>query len=190
MILLVVLFLSGLVFLEDLVFVVFIMVYMIFMNSIIFRFVIKGVLFNVMVGNKIVQVYFMVMVSVGLLLLFGYVLGGFVYGDQKVLKVVVLYLFFLGCQILSENVVFRNDYIFLLICVLVLIFYNVRRLFIIMEWWKVDVMKGEESFGMYGFQVQIFFFVDQWFKFGKYLVLVNMVVWIINFFFFLYWCFC
>jgi hypothetical protein len=185
MTLLVVLSSSGLVPLEDLAFAAFTTVYMIFMNSTIFRPVTKGAPPNVMAGNKTVQVYSMVTVSVGLLLPSGYVLGGFVHGDQKALKAAAPHLFLLGCQILSENVAFRNDHVSLPIRALVPIFYNVRRLFTIMEWWKMDATKGEESLGMHGSQAQTLFSADQWLKFGKYLALANMVVWTINLFFFL-----
>lgn len=178
--------LSGLVLLEDFVFVVFIMFYLVFMNVIIFKFVMKGFFFNVMVGSNWVQKYVFFVVGVGFVVFLSYVFGSFVYGDQRVLKVIVFYLFFFGCQILIENVIFRNNRVLLFMCVLVFIFYNVWCLFIIVEWVKVDFYKGVlESMGMYGVDLVGFIFLYYWILMGRYLVIVNLIVWVFNFFFFL-----
>jgi hypothetical protein len=175
---------SGLVPLLDMAFAVLTTVYMIFLNSTIFKPVTRGEQPDVMGRKGVVQRYTLFTALVGLLLPSGYVLGGFVHGDQKALKAAAPHLFLLGCQILTENIAFRHDSVSLPIRALVPIFYNVRRLFTIMDWVKVDMSKGQESLGMHGAETGPFT-PDQWLKFGKYLALTNMVVWTFNLFFFL-----
>jgi hypothetical protein len=175
---------SGLVPFLDLAFAGLTTVYMIFLNSTIFKPVTRGSPPDVMGSQGLVQKYTLFTAMVGLLLPSGYVLGGFVHGDQKALKAAAPHLFLLGCQILTENVAFRHDGVSLPIRALVPIFYNVRRLFTIMDWVKVDMNKGEESLGMHGTDSGPFS-PEQWLKFGKYLALANMIVWTFNLFFFL-----
>jgi len=175
---------SGLVPLEDIAFVILTTVYMVFLNSTVFKSTIKGSPPNVMEGNKWVQKYALFTAGVGLILPSGYVLGGFVHGDQKALKTAAPHLFLLGCQILSENVAFRKDGVSLPIRALVPIFYNVRRLFTIIAWVKVDMKKGSESLGMHGSDSGPFS-PEQWVLFGRYLAVTNLVVWSANLFFFL-----
>jgi len=175
---------SGLVPLEDIAFVILTTVYMIFLNSTVFKPTTKGSPPNVMAGNNWVQKYALFTAGVGLILPSGYVLGGFVHGDQKALKAAAPHLFLLGCQILSENVAFRKDGVSLPIRALVPIFYNVRRLFTIIAWVKVDMKKGSESLGMHGAETGPFT-PQQWILFGRYLAISNLVVWSANLFFFL-----
>jgi hypothetical protein len=175
---------SGLVPLEDIAFAVFTTFYMVFLNSTIFRPTTKGAPPNVMGGNSMVQKYTILTAGVGLLLPSAYVLGGFVHGDQKALKAAAPHLFLLGCQILSENVAFRHDGVSLPIRALLPIFYNVRRLFTIMDWVKVDLNKGTESLGMHGTETGPFS-PKQWIMFGRYLAVMNLIVWAFNLFFFL-----
>lgn len=176
---------SGLVPLLDLAFAALTTVYMVFLNSTVFKPVTRGGPPDVMGPNKaLVQKYTMFTALVGLLLPSAYVLGGFVHGDQKALKAAAPHLFLLGCQILTENVAFRNDRVSLPVRALVPMFYNTRRLFTIMDWVHVDLHKGQEALGMHGAETGPFS-PEQWLKFGKYLALSNMIVWTFNLFFFL-----
>jgi len=175
---------SGLVPLEDIAFAIFTTVYMFFINSTVFKPTTKGTQPDVMAGNNWVQKYNLFTAGVGLILPSGYVLGGFVHGDQKALKAAAPHLFLLGCQILSENVAFRHDRVSLPIRALVPIFYNVRRLFTLVGWLKVDMNKGTESLGMHGAETGPFS-PHQWIMFGRYLALGNLIVWSFNLFVFL-----
>lgn len=175
---------SGLVPLLDMAFAILTTVYMVFLNTTIFKPVTKGPQPDVMDRKGLVQKYTLFTALVGLLLPSGYILGGFVHGDQKALKAAAPHLFLLGCQILTENVAFRHDGVSLPVRALVPIFYNVRRLFTIMDWVLVDMNKGEESLGMHGAETGPFS-PHQWLKFGRYLALANMIVWTFNLFFFL-----
>jgi hypothetical protein len=175
---------SGLVPVLDLAFAGLTTVYMVFLNSTIFKPVTRGETPDVMEKKGLVQRYTIFTALVGLLLPAGYVLGGFVHGDQKALKAAAPHLFLLGCQILTENVAFRHDRVSLPVRALVPVFYNTRRLFTIMDWVHVDMNKGEESLGMHGAETGPFA-PHQWLKFGRYLAVANMIVWTFNLFFFL-----
>lgn len=175
---------SGLVPLEDIAFAVFTTIYMFFLNYTVFKPTTKGSQPNVMAGNTWVQKYALFTAAVGLLLPSGYILGGFVHGDQKALKAAAPHLFLLSCQILTENVAFRNDKVSLPVRALVPLFYNIRRLFTIIEWVKVDMNKGSESLGMHGYETGPFS-PHQWIMFGRYLAVANLVVWSVNLFGFL-----
>jgi hypothetical protein len=177
---------SGLVPLEDLAFVAFTTLYLAFMNATIFKPVTKGPPPNVMAGSKWVQKYALFAAGVGLVAPSGYVLGSFVHGDQRALKATAPHLFLLGCQVLTENVTFRNNRVSLPTRALVPIFYNVRRLFTIVEWVKVDFQKGvSESMGMHGADPAGPISSHHWILMGRYLAIANLIVWAFNLFFFL-----
>ena len=182
-----VLTLSGLVPILDIAFALFTSMYMVFLNRMVFKPVSVGKPPNVMVGEGMAQKYAILTAGVGLVLPAGYVLGAFVQGDQKALKAASPHLFLLSCQILTENVVFSLDRVSLPIHALVPLFYNTRRLFTLMAWVKIDMAKGLESVaGMPdGHPGSPLFTAAQWIVMGRFLAILNIVVWTINLFVFL-----
>lgn len=176
---------SGLVPAEDLAFVVLTSIYMFLMNSLVFKApVSSGPPPNLMASNQYVMGKYLLFASfVGLVVPVGYVLGAFVYGDQKALKTASPHLFLLACQILSENVAFGRDRVSLPIRALIPIFYNTRRLFTLITWLKTDLNKGLESVGQHGTGMPLT--AAQWILFGRALAASNLIVWTYNLFFFL-----
>jgi len=175
---------SGLVPKRDLAFAVLTTAYMVFLNSSVFKPVTKGSPPEVMGKKGMVQRYTLFTALVGLLLPSGYVLGAFVHGDQLAVRGAAPHLFLMGCQILTENISYRHDSVSLPVRALVPIFYNVRRLFTIMDWVDVDMHKEEEDIGMHGSNTGPFS-PEKWILFGRYLALANLIVWTFNLFFFL-----
>ncbi|KAG0579598.1 hypothetical protein KC19_4G109600 [Ceratodon purpureus] len=175
---------SGLVPFLDLAFALCTTAYIIFLNTSVFKPITKAPPPDVLGKMGLVQRWTLFTALVGLLLPTGYVLGGFVHGDQSALKAATPHLFLLGCQILTENITFRHDGVSLPVRALVPIFYNVRRLFTLVDWVKVDMSKGQESVGMHGAQTGPFS-PEQWIMFGRILAASNLLIWTLNLFFFL-----
>jgi hypothetical protein len=176
---------SGLVPLLDLAFAVLATAYFIFLNTSIFKPPTRGGPPPDVLGKKgLVQRWTLFTALVGLLLPTGYVLGAFVHGDQTALKAAAPHLFLLGCQVLTENVTFRSDGVSLPVRALVPVFYNVRRLFTLVDWVKADMGKGAGAVGMHGAGTGPFS-PEQWIMFGRVLAMANLAVWTLNLFFFL-----
>ncbi|EPS57701.1 hypothetical protein M569_17116 [Genlisea aurea] len=96
--------------------------------------------------NRILGVYVLVGAAVGVFLPVAYVFGGILEGDKEGIRAAAPHLFLLACQILAEGVSFAGGFS-LPIRVFVPVLYNSRRMLSIWEWLRDEFSKSSDGGG-------------------------------------------
>ncbi|CAI9775031.1 unnamed protein product [Fraxinus pennsylvanica] len=166
---------SGLVSIEDLAFVIFSIIYMYFISKFAFPppppsskeppvFAEK---------NKFLSLYVFVGALIGLFFPIAYIFDGILEGDKVGIEAAAPHVFLLASQVFMEELAAAGGFS-LPIRIFVLIFYNSRRIFNVVEWLSIEISKVEAG-GSSRRRVQI----------GKGLAVANLAYWCFNLFGFL-----
>ncbi|GAU25396.1 hypothetical protein TSUD_70490 [Trifolium subterraneum] len=168
---------SGLVPLLDLLFPVFVSIYLITLSRFAFPTYCR-VSQTIFHGSKLFQAYVIVGTIVGLFLPLAYVLGGFGRGDKLAVKSASPHLFLISFQILTENIISGLSLFSPPVRALVPLMYTVRRIFVDINWihnvWLNVTLPANPHFKD-----------KAWFLFGRILAVANLVYFSINLFGFL-----
>lgn len=173
---------SGLVCLEDVVFVLLSSVYIFIVSKVAFpdtsatsrvRAYGKTRLFTLYVGTGGV---------VGLLLPLAYIFGGFVEGDKKGVEAAAPHVFLLSCQVFLEGLSYALEFS-LPGRAMVPVFYNTKRIFTILDWLRADFWKQTADLDLPSFSSSSA--IVLWVRFGWALAVANLVFWSFNLFCFL-----
>ncbi|CAK9160923.1 unnamed protein product [Ilex paraguariensis] len=166
---------SGMVSVEDFAFVIFSLIYIYFVSKVAFpsrSLSADPPVFGA--NNKILRLYVLVGAIVGLYLPIAYIFQGIFEGDKEGIKAAAPHVFLLSGQIFMEGVTFSGKFS-LPIRVFVPVFYNSRRIFTIMEWWRSEILKVDQEYGGSAWRLYI----------GRALAVANLIFWCFNLFGFL-----
>ncbi|KVI07140.1 uncharacterized protein LOC112510520 [Cynara cardunculus var. scolymus] len=170
--LVVVLSASGMVAMEDLIFVVLSFFYMFFLSKVAFPTLSpshnKPVFDD---DNHLLSLYCFLGAVVGLFLPVAYIFEGILEGDKEGIKAATPHVFLLGSQLFLEGVAF-SDRFSLPMRALVPVVYNSTRIFTVMEWVKSEISKVEGSGSFRGSHRRLIM--------GRVLAIANMVYWSFN----------
>eukprot|EP00250_Pteridium_aquilinum_P009256 c18546_g1_i1 orf=354-1169(+) len=126
---------SGLVPLMDIIFPVFVTLYLFILSKFVFPSHHKeGGRLEVFHGSRNFQLFVMLGTIIGLFLPLAYVLGGFARGDRDAVKTCTPHLFLLSAQILSENLVSNFGIWSPPVRAFLAAIYNARRIFSLAHW--------------------------------------------------------
>ncbi|XP_049393846.1 uncharacterized protein LOC125858188 [Solanum stenotomum] len=167
---------SGMVSIEDFVFVLFSLIYIYFISKIAFPPISPKTEQPPVFGekNSVLNLYVSIGALVGLFLPILYIFEGIYEGDKEGIKAAAPHVFLLASQVFMEGLTFTDQFS-LPIRVFVPVFYNSRRIFTIMEWLKTEISKVDEEYGGNVRRVYM----------GRGLAAANMVFWCFNLFCFL-----
>ncbi|KAL6320576.1 hypothetical protein AAG906_008576 [Vitis piasezkii] len=167
---------SGMVSIEDFVFVVFSYIYIHFISKVAFppppNASTQERVFDP--NNKFLSLYVFIAAIIGLILPIAYIFHGILEEDKQGIKAASPHVFLLSSQVFMEGVAF-SDKFSIPISVFVPVFYNSRRIFTIVEWLRNEIGKVDEEYGGSAGRVYI----------GRALAIANMVLWCFNLFGFL-----
>eukprot|EP00249_Psilotum_nudum_P011436 c23176_g1_i2 orf=494-1318(-) len=169
---------SGLISLMDLLFPVFVSVYLFIISRIVFPTYPTEGRMEVFRGSRMFQLYVGIGTVIGLFLPLAYVLGGFARGDQHAVKIATPHLFLLSVQILSENIISGLSVFSPPVRVLAALLYTARRIFTLSDWVNV-------AFFQTSLPPEPGFKDISWLWFGRSLAAANFVYFNINMFCFL-----
>ncbi|XP_047332650.1 uncharacterized protein LOC124936212 [Impatiens glandulifera] len=144
---------TGMVNLKDLSFAVFSLIYLYFLSKVAFPTLSSDPNHSPppVFGetNKILGLYVLAGAIIGLFIPMAYIFEGIIKGDKDGIKAACPHLFLLSCQVLMEGLTFYGGFS-LPIRVFVPVFYNSRRVMVIVDWireemWKMDHGDGGGS---------------------------------------------
>ncbi|KAF6157749.1 hypothetical protein GIB67_037322 [Kingdonia uniflora] len=165
---------SGMVSIEDFVFLIFSFIYIYFLSKVAFptTFPSETPIFGE--NNRLLGIYVLFGALIGLFLPIGYIFHGIVEGDKLGIKAASPHVFLLASQVFMEGLTFSSRFS-LPIRVFVPVFYNARRVLTIVDWLRTEIGKVDEEFS--GSEMRLFV--------GRGLAIANMVFWCFNLFGFL-----
>ncbi|GFY84181.1 hypothetical protein Acr_03g0009550 [Actinidia rufa] len=132
---------SGMVSLEDLAFAAFTLIYMYFISKFAFPTLIPSGEPPILdQNNKLLGLYFLLAMVIGLLLPIAYILEGIFDGDKDGIKGAVQHVFLLSCQSVMEGLAFSHLFS-TPIRVFVPVSYNSKRIFTVVEWLRAEFSK-------------------------------------------------
>lgn len=170
---------SGLVPVMDLIFPVFVTLYLVILSKFIFPSLPnEGSNMEVFHGSRNFQLYLMFGTVIGLFLPLAYVLGGFARGDRAAVKACTPHLFLLSAQVLSENLVSNLRVWSPPVRAFLAAIYNARRIFSLAHWVGVQLSRGP-------FLSERMLKEHAWIWFGRALAVTNLVYFSINMFCFI-----
>ncbi|KAL3521543.1 hypothetical protein ACH5RR_019692 [Cinchona calisaya] len=166
---------SGMVSIEDFGFVLFSLIYMYFISRVAFPSI-HSYSDPPVFGqrNRILSLYVFIGALVGLFFPIAYIFEGIFEEDKEGIKAAAPHVFLLAAQIFMEGVSFSGGFS-LPIRVFVPVFYNSRRIFTIVEWFRSEINKVEMEYGGNTRRLYV----------GRALALANMAFWCFNLFGFL-----
>ncbi|KGN49933.1 uncharacterized protein LOC101214743 [Cucumis sativus] len=166
---------SGMVCAEDLVFVMFSIMYMYFLSRVAFPRI-GGAGDAAVFGpeNRVLRLYVLFAAMVGLFLPVAYILEGFFEEDKEGIKAASPHVFLLASQVFMEGVA-ANDSFSTPIRVFVPVFYNSRRIFTLTEWLRNEFAKEDKEYSGSVRRLMV----------GRALAVANMALWSFNLFGFL-----
>lgn len=170
---------SGLVPMMDLIFPVFVTLYLFILSKFVFPSYHKeGGRMEVFHGSRNFQLYLMLGTVLGLFLPLAYVLGGFARGDRDAVKACTPHLFLLSTQVLSENLVSNLGIWSPPVRAFLAAIYSARRIFSLAHW--VDVQYSSKPL-----PPEPMFNDHAWIWFGRALSIANLIYFSINMFCFI-----
>eukprot|EP00897_Mesotaenium_endlicherianum_P010593 jgi/Mesen1/9562/ME000640S08898 len=162
---------SGLVPYSELLFALFVFVYIVVLSAFVFPNTYGKKPPAVFAGRRYFQLYVVGGTALGLFLPLGYVFGSFTRGDQVGVQAATPHLFLLSCQILAESIIGEMSSVSLPVRALVPCLFTARRIISISSWLR-EVNRPENALGV-------------WTDFGRLLAIANAVFWSFNLFVFL-----
>ncbi|GFZ15362.1 hypothetical protein Acr_24g0015520 [Actinidia rufa] len=167
------LFVSGMVNLGDLAFVLFAFIYMHFMSKFAFP-TLSSPMERPYFGqkNKVQILYILVTAVIGLFLPIAYILEGIFDSDKEGIKAAAPHVFLLASQVFMEGVAF-SDRFSTPIRIFIPVLYNSRRIFTIVEWLRAEIWKVDEG-GYSGNTRRLYI--------GRGLAMANLALWCFNLF--------
>ncbi|XP_058731085.1 uncharacterized protein LOC131602884 [Vicia villosa] len=169
---------SGLVSLFDLLFPVFVSIYLLALSRFVFPSYTHGVSQTIFHGSKAFRVSVIVGTILGLFLPLAYVLGGFGRGDKHAVRSASPHLFLISFQILTENIISGLSMFSPPVRALGPLMYTVRRIFVDINWihdvWLNIILPPNAHIKD-----------KAWYWFGRVLAVANLVYFSINLFGFL-----
>ncbi|XP_061999590.1 uncharacterized protein LOC133716981 [Rosa rugosa] len=170
---------SGLVGPEDLVFVLFSIIYLFFLSKFAFPKLTdpseEPPVFDP--ESYLVRLGPLFGGFIGIVLPLAYIFEGFIEGDKEGIRTAAPHVFLLASQVFMDGVAF-SDRFSTPIRVFVPVFYNAKRIFTLVDWVKIEFSKADgQEYGGSASERRLFL--------GRVLAIVNLVFWSYDLFFFL-----
>ncbi|XP_058082478.1 uncharacterized protein LOC131230594 [Magnolia sinica] len=161
---------TGMIAIEEYAFIIFSVFYIYFLSKVAFPTLTLRLEPPVFSRNRFLAIYVWISTLISLFLPIIYIFQGIYEGDKEGIKAAAPPVVLLAAQIFLEGMTFSRRFA-LPVRALVPVFYNTKRLFMIVEWLKIEIGKVEKE--------------NRWelrLQFGRGLAVANLIYWSFNLF--------